>query len=75
MKRIGTKVEGKQRIVWFSGSRDKESVNEKDSNRKTPLKVKSYKEVFEIIQTHEVLSESDCSKIEENKAKRVTIFK
>ena len=38
-----------------------------DSNRKTSLRVKSYEEVFEIIQTHEILSESDCSEIDENK--------
>ena len=53
------------------GSRDEERVNKKDSNCKTPLRVKSNEEVFEMIQTHEILSESDCSEIEENKAEFV----
>ena len=39
----------------------------KNSARKTPLKVKSSEEVFEIIQTHEILSEFDCSEIKVNK--------
>ena len=48
----------------FSGSRDEERVNEKKLNHKTPLSVKSNEGVFEIIQTHEILSESDCSEVE-----------
>ena len=35
---------------------------------KTSLRIKSNEEVFKIIQTHEILSGSDCSEIEENKA-------
>ena len=59
----------------FSGSRDEEKVNEKDSNRKISSRVKSNEEVFEMIQTHETFFESDRSEIEENKRKFVTIFK
>ena len=51
----------------FSDSWDEERVNEKDSNCKTSLRVKSNEEVFKIIQTKEILSESYCSEIEENK--------
>ena len=73
-EKIDTKVERKQRIVWFSGSRDEKRVNEKDSNRKIPMRVKSNIEVFEMIQTHEILSKSNFSEVEENKAKFVTII-
>ena len=58
----------------FSGPRGEERVNEKDSNCKTPLRVKSKEEVFEIVQAHEILSESDCSETEENKTEFVIVF-
>ena len=58
----------------FSGPRGEERVNEKDSNCKAPLRVKSKEEVFEIIQAHEIHSESDCSEIEENKTEFVIVF-
>ena len=55
------KLNKKRESFDFSGSRDEDRVNEKnDSNRKILLRVKSNKEVFEMIQTHEILSESDC---------------
>ena len=38
------------------------------------MRVKSNIEVFEMIQTHEILSKSNCSEVEENKAKFVTII-
>ena len=66
------KLQENRESFGFSGSKDEERVNEKDSNRKTPLRVKSNEEVFKMIQTHEILSESDCSEIEENKAEFVT---
>ena len=69
MKKNDSEVKSNKELFDFSGSRDKERLNEKDSNRKTPLRVKSNEEVFEIIQTHEILSESDCSEIKENKVK------
>ena len=36
------------------------------------MRVQSNEKVFEMIQTHEILSESDCSEIEENKTGFVT---
>ena len=64
----------KQRIFFFSGPRGEERLNEKYSNCKAPLRVKSNEEVFEIIQAHEIHSESDWSIIEENKTEFVIIF-
>ena len=73
MKKIDPKVEEKNIESFdYLGSRDEERVNEKDSNRKIQLRVKSNKEVFEMIQTHEILSESDCSEIEESKEEFAT---
>ena len=36
------------------------------------MRVKSNEEIFDMIQTHEILSESDCYGIEEDKAEFVT---
>ena len=36
------------------------------------MRVKSNEEVFDMIQTHEILSESDCYGIEDDKAEYVT---
>ena len=71
-RKLVQKLQENRESFGFSGSKDEERVNEKDSNRKTPLRVKSNEEVFEMIQTHEIFSESDCSEIEENKAEFVT---
>ena len=42
---------------------------------KTPLRITSNEEVFEIIQIHKIFSESVNSEIEVIKAKFATIFK
>ena len=55
--------QNKESFDFFLGSRDEERVNDKVSNHKTPLSDKSNEEVFGMIQTHEILSESDCSEL------------
>ena len=75
IKKLDKKGWIKQRIVWFFRFKRWRKSKWKDLNIKTSLRVKSNEEVFEIIQIYEILSESDCSEIEVNKAEFVTIFK
>ena len=72
LRKLIKKVEERQRIVWVFWLKRLKTSKWKDSNRKTLLRVKSYKEIFEMIHTHEIFYEPDCPEIEENKAEFVT---